>query len=100
VEALEVRTNEQFELKEVLGDNLEIADWINHGLPKDDLSISNGILVSKTLQHPMMIDPQLQASRWIKNSQKKNEMVQLKVGTDNLLKRLETVLRLKNPILL
>lgn len=47
-----------------------------------------------------MIDPQLQASKWIRNMEKKNEIVQLKVGSDGLLKKLETVLRMKYPILL
>jgi len=47
-----------------------------------------------------MIDPQLQASKWIRNMEKKNEIVQLKVGSDGLLKRLETVIRMKYPILL
>ena len=47
-----------------------------------------------------MIDPQLQASRWIRNMEKKKEIVQLKVGADGLLKKLETVLRMKYPILL
>ena len=32
--------------------------------------------------------------------EKKNEIVQLKIGSENLLKRLETVLRMKYPILL
>ena len=29
----------------------------------------------------MMIDPQLQASKWIKNMEKKNEVIQLKMGS-------------------
>lgn len=47
-----------------------------------------------------MIDPQLQAIKWIKNMQKKNDVVQLKMGSDNILKRLETVIRMKYPIML
>ncbi len=47
-----------------------------------------------------MIDPQLQASKWIRNMQKKNEIVQLKIGSDGLLKKLETVIRMKYSILL
>lgn len=97
---MEIRTHEKFEFRNILGDNLEIADWINFGLPKDELSINNAILVKKTMQNPMMIDPQLQASRWIRNMEKKSDIVILKVGTDNLLKRLETVLRMKNPIMI
>ena len=79
---------------------MEIADWINFSLPKDELSINNAILVKKTMQNPMMIDPQLQASKWIKNMQKGSGVVMMKIGADNLLKRLETVLRMKNPIIL
>lgn len=47
-----------------------------------------------------MIDPQLQASKWIRNMEKKNEIVQLKIGSDGLLKKLETVLRMKYSIIL
>jgi hypothetical protein len=36
----------------------------------------------------MMIDPQLQASKWIKNLYKTNDIVQLKMGSDNIIKRL------------
>ena len=48
----------------------------------------------------MMIDPQLQASKWIRNMRKKEGIVYLKMGADNLLKRLETLLRMKTPIML
>jgi|LakMenEpi03Aug12_release.lakeMendotaPanAssembly.Ray.scaffolds.fasta_scaffold248356_1 dynein heavy chain len=44
-----------------------MAEWVNYGLPKDNVSINSALIVSKTLQNPMMIDPQLQASRWIRN---------------------------------
>ena len=52
------------------------------------------------MQNPMMIDPQLQASRWIRNMQKSSGIVVLKVGAENLLKRLDMLLRVKTPILL
>lgn len=77
-----------------------ISDWINFGLPKDDISISNALLVKNTLQNPMMIDPQLQASKWIKNMEKKNGIVQLKMGSENILKKLESTIRMKYPIML
>ena len=77
-----------------------ISDWINFGLPKDDISISNALLVKNTLQNPMMIDPQLQASKWIKNMEKKNDVVQLKMGSENILKKLESTIRMKYPIML
>lgn len=48
----------------------------------------------------MMIDPQLQASRWIKNMLKQHELVHLKAGADNFLKLLESALRMRNPIII
>lgn len=48
----------------------------------------------------MMIDPQLQASRWIKNMLKQQELVHLKMGSDSFIKLLESALRLKNPIII
>jgi hypothetical protein len=41
-----------------------------------------------SLQNPMMIDPQLQASKWIKNMLKTQELIHLKMRSDNFLKKL------------
>ena len=84
----------------MLGDNLEIADWVSCGLPKDTVSINSALLVSKSLQNPMMVDPQLQASKWLKNMMKQYDLVSLKVGSDSFLKHLESALRMRHPILI
>lgn len=47
-----------------------------------------------------MIDPQLQASKWIKNFLKENEIKHIKVGSDSFLKQVESAVRMKNPIIL
>jgi len=38
---------------------MQIRDWKNCGLPSDKVSINNGIMASKGLSFPLMIDPQL-----------------------------------------
>ena len=48
----------------------------------------------------MMIDPQIQAFRWIKNMMKQEDMIFLRMGMGNFLKRLESALRLKHPIMI
>ena len=50
-----------------LGDPVKILAWNICGLPKDDTSIENGIIIDKTRRWPLMIDPQTQANKYIKN---------------------------------
>ena len=40
--------------------------WNLCGLPKDDTSIENGIIIDKGRRWPLMIDPQTQANKYIR----------------------------------
>ena len=44
----------------VLADNFEIRQWNTDGLPKDQVSTENAILVTRGRRWPLMIDPQEQ----------------------------------------
>ena len=56
-----------FSLRKVLGDPVAIRDWVIKGLPNDSVSIDNGVMARKANKWPLMIDPQVQAYKWIKN---------------------------------
>eukprot|EP00931_Biecheleriopsis_adriatica_P081368 TRINITY_DN5469_c0_g1_i1.p1 TRINITY_DN5469_c0_g1~~TRINITY_DN5469_c0_g1_i1.p1 ORF type:complete len:4656 (-),score=1282.68 TRINITY_DN5469_c0_g1_i1:88-14055(-) len=61
-----VPANERVNLVEFLVDEGTIGEWSLEGLPNDDLSIQNAIMVTRSSRYPLMIDPQGQALFWIK----------------------------------
>ncbi|KAG5274482.1 hypothetical protein AALO_G00136790 [Alosa alosa] len=50
-----------------LGDKVKIRSWQIAGLPKDHLSVENGVIVQYSERWCLFIDPQGQANKWIKN---------------------------------
>ena len=56
-----------------LGVPVVIQNWNIAGLPKDDTSTQNGVIIDKTKRWPLMIDPQNQANKFIKNLGAKHE---------------------------
>ena len=58
-------------LIDVLGEPVKIEQWTVYGLPNDELSIQNAIIIDKSRRWPLMIDPQRQANMYIKTYGKK-----------------------------
>jgi hypothetical protein len=40
----------------------QVREWVMAGLPSDDVSVDNGILVTRCKRWPLMIDPQVGGS--------------------------------------
>ena len=50
----------------VLCTDADVAGWQNEGLPSDRISVENASVVTSCSRWPLMIDPQLQGVKWIK----------------------------------
>ncbi|KAJ3302063.1 Dynein heavy chain 7, axonemal [Kappamyces sp. JEL0829] len=84
----------------VLGDPIKIRDWAIAGLPTDPFSIDNGIIVSNSRRWPLMIDPQGQANKWVKNMEKDNKLVIIKLTDADFVRNLENAITFGLPVLL
>ncbi len=49
-----------------------VRDWNIKGLPSDAFSTENGVIVTRGRRWPLMVDPQGQALKWIKNMERES----------------------------
>jgi dynein heavy chain len=66
----------------------------------DAFSIDNGIIISNSRRWPLFIDPQGQANKWIKNMEKENKLVIIKLSDTNYSRALENAIQFGTPVLL
>ena len=89
-----------FSLITVLGEPVTMRGWMIEGLPNDNLSIENAIIMSKATRWPLMIDPQGQANKWIKNKEKQASLEVLKLNDSDYIRKLENSIQFGFPVLL
>uniref|UniRef100_A0A2K5JE23 Dynein axonemal heavy chain 12 n=1 Tax=Colobus angolensis palliatus TaxID=336983 RepID=A0A2K5JE23_COLAP len=92
--------SEEFLLSKTLGDPVKIRAWNIAGLPTDRFSIDNGVIVNNSRRWPLMIDPQGQANKWIKNSEKENQLSVIKLSDSDYMRTLENCIQFGTPLLL
>jgi len=96
---LNLDVDPKFSIVQKLGDPVKMREWAICGLPADDHSMENGLVVSQGRRWPLMIDPQAQANRWIKAKNKKDMKV-IKLTQPNYLRTMENAIRYGQPVLL
>lgn len=87
-------------LEKLIGDPFTIRQWNQESLPRDQLSTENAILVTTGRRWPLLIDPQDQANRWIREKEAKNGLKVIKLTDPNFLRTLENCVRTGMPVLL
>uniref|UniRef100_A0A8B9CC02 Dynein axonemal heavy chain 7 n=1 Tax=Anser brachyrhynchus TaxID=132585 RepID=A0A8B9CC02_9AVES len=98
--AKDIPCSDDFSLTNILGEPVEIRAWNIAGLPSDTFSIDNGIIISNARRWPLMIDPQGQANKWIKNMEKVNSLHIIKLSDPQFVTTLENCIQFGSPVLL
>ncbi|KAM9785999.1 dynein axonemal heavy chain 12-like [Neosynchiropus ocellatus] len=95
-----IPSSDDFSLSKTLGDPIKIRAWNIAGLPSDSFSVDNGVVVSNSRRWPLMIDPQGQANKWVKNSEKENNLNVIKLTDGDYMRTLENAIQFGTPLLL
>ncbi|CAF1051829.1 unnamed protein product, partial [Rotaria magnacalcarata] len=83
----------------IMIDDADIAEWMNQGLPADQTSYENAAILIYCLRWPLMVDPQGQGIRWIKNLFI-DKLITLRYNSKGYLDRVEAAVRRGDTLLL
>ncbi|XP_054282731.1 dynein axonemal heavy chain 7-like [Macrosteles quadrilineatus] len=100
VKSYNIYCSKDFSLTSVLGEPVQIRAWNIFGLPSDSFSVDNGIIVKNARRWPLMIDPQSQANKWIKNIEKANNLSVMRMTSSDYVRVLENAIQFGQPVLL
>ncbi|XP_070785989.1 dynein axonemal heavy chain 2 [Enoplosus armatus] len=100
VRDLEIPCTPGFSFAVFLSKPTAVRDWNIQGLPSDAFSTENGVIVTRGNRWPLMVDPQGQALKWIKNMEMKRGLKVIDFQMPDYLRVLENAIQFGNPVLL
>jgi dynein heavy chain len=100
VRGAELPSADDFSFKSFLADPTDIRLWSIQGLPKDDFSAENGVMVTRSSRWPLMIDPQGQANRWVRAMEKERGLRVIDLHMKDCLRELGNCIAYGLPCLL
>ena len=98
--SLSIPCSSGYSLLKALAEPVVVRGWQIDGLPADDFSCENGLLTTLGRRWPLMIDPQGQANRWLRNMYANNNLQIIKLTEKDFLRTLENGIRYGAPVLL
>ncbi|XP_048653960.1 dynein axonemal heavy chain 2 isoform X2 [Marmota marmota marmota] len=97
---LQVPCSPNFAIENFLTNPTKVRDWNIQGLPSDSFSTENGIIVTRGNRWALMIDPQAQALKWIKNMEGNQGLSVIDMQMSDYLRVLEKAIQFGQPVLL
>lgn len=68
---MNIPCNPDFNFSLFLSKPTQVREWNIQGLPSDAFSTENGVIIARGSRWPLMVDPQAQAIKWVKNMEGK-----------------------------
>ena len=100
IQGVNINCNSEFCLSDILGDPIKIRKWNICELPTDKFSTDNAVIVDNSRRWPLMIDPQGQANKWIKNTEKDNKLMCIRLTQGDFMRTLENCIQFGQPVLI
>lgn len=95
-----IPSSESFSLQRVLGNPVKIRSWNINGLPSDNFSVENAIIIEHARRWSLCIDPQNQANKWIKRSYAGSNLSIVKLSDSDYLRTIEISIQFGSVVLL
>lgn len=96
----QIPVTDNLNITNMLVESATISEWTLQGLPNDDLSVQNALIVTKSSSYPLLVDPQSQGKNWIKNKESTNELQITSLNHKYFRTHLEDSLSLGRPLLI
>lgn len=91
---------QDIEVAKFLVEDAEVGEWMLQGLPSDELSVQNGIMVTRASRYPVLIDPQGQGRIWLMNREEANQLKVTQLNDKFFRNHLEDCLTFGKPLLI
>eukprot|EP01079_Euglenida_sp_SAG-EU17-18_P007418 gene7417-6958_t len=95
-----IPASKRFNFVEFMVDPTTVREWGLHGLPPDDFSAENGVLVMHSTRWPLMVDPQNQANKCLKLWLKEQGVITLTQKSKDFMRDIERAIQKGTPVLL
>ncbi|XP_065644391.1 dynein axonemal heavy chain 2 isoform X2 [Hydra vulgaris] len=100
IRKLKIPCNQDFSFANFMAKPTVVREWNIQGLPSDLFSTENGCIVTRGTRWPLMVDPQGQAIKWIKNMEGKRNLKIIDLQQPDFLRTLENAIQFGIPVLL
>lgn len=100
VRELGIPCDPEYDFCDYLANPTQVRMWNIQGLPRDSFCTENGVIVTRGRRTPLMVDPQCQALKWIKNMESENGLKVIDLRQTDYLIILEQCMAIGMPVLM